>query len=104
MQGSPGSEVHGLQEGPPSAPVGATSKSGLWHLRGVPLLEALRSVGVLGADVPTYLDRAVSIPPATLPEGRKSIGHPAEMDLIFFLGFISWPSSFGKKSIGKPGP
>jgi hypothetical protein len=75
----------------------------LWELRlnpdygtlpGIPLLEALQSVGVLGADVPAYLDRAMSMniyvsgPPATLPEGRKSIGHPAEMDLIFCSGYL----------------
>jgi len=57
----------------------------LWELRlnpdygtlpGVPLLEALQSVGVLGAGVPAYLDRAVSMniyvsgPPATLRDAK----------------------------------
>jgi hypothetical protein len=75
----------------------------LWELRlnpdygtlpGVPLLEALQNVGVLGADVPAYLGRAVSMniyvsgPPATFLRGAKVFGHFAEMDVITFLGYL----------------
>jgi len=75
----------------------------LWELRlnpdygtlpGVPLLEALQSVGVLGADVPAYLDRAMSMniyvssSPATLLRDAKVLDIPAEMDLVFFFGYL----------------
>ena len=76
----------------------------LWELRlnpdygtlpGVPLLEALQSVGVLGADVPAYLDRAVSMniyvsgPPATLLRGAKVLDIPLKWTSFSFLGTLS---------------
>ena len=69
----------------------------LWELRlnpdygtlpGVPLLEALQGVGVLGAGVPAYSQRAVSMniyvggPPARLSRAVKYIGHFAEIRLF----------------------
>jgi len=110
VRGSPGSEVRGLQEGPPSAPVRAMSKSGLWHLCGVPLLKALQSVGVLGADVPANLDRAVSMniyisgPPATLLRGAKVLDIPLKWTSSSFWGSSHGHPSSRKKRIGKPGP
>ena len=70
----------------------------LWELRlnpdygtlpGVPLLEALQGVGVLGAGVPPYSQRAVSMniyvggPPTRLSRGVKNI-----WDISLKWGFL----------------
>ena len=76
----------------------------LWELRlnpdygtlpGVPLLEALQGVGILGAGVPPYSQRAVSMniyvsgpagPP--LASGEKYMGHFAEIGFFCFVARI----------------